>query len=88
MGRGLPDRPSSLPDGIIKVPINLWPTAYRFQKGNRIRVQVSSGAFRRFARNLGTDEPLASAKTMKVADQSIFHGPEHPSALILPRVDL
>lgn len=37
---------------------------------------------------LGKDEPLATATKMKVADQSIFHDPEHPSALILPIIDL
>jgi putative CocE/NonD family hydrolase len=86
--RMFPDRPSPQPDGIIKVTINLWPTAYSFKKGHQIRVQVSSGAFPRFARNLGTDEPLVTAKTIKVADQSIFHDPKHPSALILPIIDL
>ncbi len=86
--RLFPDRPAHQPDGIIKVTINLWPTAYRFQKGHHIRVQVSSGAFPRFARNLGTDEPLATATTIKVANQSIFHDPERPSALILPIINL
>jgi len=86
--RLFPGRPSPQPDGIINVTVNLWPTAYRFQKGHSIRVQVSSGAFPRFARNLGTDEPLATATKMKAADQSIFHDPEHPSALILPVIDL
>jgi putative CocE/NonD family hydrolase len=86
--RLFPDKPSPQPDGIIKVTINLWPTAYQFQKGHNIRVQVSSAAFPRFARNLGTDESLATATTIKVADQSIFHDPEHPSALILPIIDL
>jgi uncharacterized protein len=51
-------------------------------------VQISSGAFPRFARNLGTDEPLATATTMNIADQSIFHDPEHPSAAILPMIVL
>jgi len=86
--RVFPERPFPQPDGIIKVTINLWPTAYRFGKGHQIRVQVSSGAFPRFARNLGTDEPLATATKMKVADQSIFHDPEHLSALILPIMNL
>ena len=85
--RLFPNRPSPEPDGIIKVSINLWPTAYQFQKGHNIRIQVSSGAFPRFARNLGTNEPLTTATTIKVADQSIFHDPKHPSAVILPMID-
>lgn len=86
--RLFPDRPSAQADGTIKVTVNLWPTAYHFAKGHQMRVQVSSGASPRFARNLGTDEPLGTATTMKVAEQSIYHDPEHPSVLILPIMDL
>jgi len=82
-----PDDPVTGPDGCRKVSIDLWPTANRFKAGHRIRVQVSSGAFPRFARNLGTGEPLATGTKMKVADQQIFHDPAHPSAVILPILD-
>ena len=82
--RLFPGRPVANSDGSRTVVIDMWPTAYRFRAGHRIRVQVSSGAFPRFARNLGTGEPLATATTMKVAEQSIFHDPDHPSAVILP----
>jgi len=64
--------------------VRLWPTAYRFRRGHRIRVQVSSGAFPRYNRNPGTGEPRASATTLRAADQEVFHDPEHPSAVILP----
>ena len=30
-----------------RTTVQLWPTAYRFNRGHRIRVQVSSGAFPR-----------------------------------------
>jgi predicted acyl esterase len=64
--------------------VRLWPTAYRFARGHRIRVQVSSGAFPRYARNTGTGEPIAGAVTLRAADQAVFHDPDHPSAVILP----
>ena len=64
--------------------VRLWPTAYRFRRGHRIRVQVSSGAFPRYNRNPGTGEPRATATTLRAADQEVFHDPEHPSAVILP----
>ena len=38
-------------DGSFKVEIDLWPTAYRFRPGHRIRLQVSSGAHPRFAQS-------------------------------------
>ena len=64
--------------------VALWPTAHCFKRGHRIRVQVSSGAFPRYARNTGTGEPHATAITLDAADQSVYHDPERPSAVILP----
>jgi putative CocE/NonD family hydrolase len=71
-------------DEISCATVQLWPTAYRFKLGHRIRVQVSSGAFPRYARNPGTGEPLATATTLEAADQKVYHDTAHPSALILP----
>jgi putative CocE/NonD family hydrolase len=71
-------------DGVATVVVNLWPAGHVFRRGHRIRVQVSSGAHPRFARNLGGGEPLGIATAMHVADQEIWHDPEHPSAILLP----
>ena len=71
-------------DGIHRIQIELWPTAYHFQKGERLRLQVSSGAHPRFARNLGSGEPVATGTSMRVADQAVYHDPEHPSSILLP----
>ncbi|MFI6624489.1 CocE/NonD family hydrolase [Streptomyces sp. NPDC050528] len=64
--------------------VQLWPTAHHFERGHRIRVQISSGAFPRYNRNLGTGEPRATATTLRAADQQVLHTPAHPSAVILP----
>jgi uncharacterized protein len=71
-------------DSPREVTIGLWPTAYRFQRGHRIRVQVSSGAFPRYARNPGTGEPHATASRLLAADQSVYHDESRPSAITLP----
>ena len=71
-------------DEITCVTVRLWPTAHRFGRGHRIRVQVSSGAFPRYARNPGTGEPRATATTLRAADQAVHHDPARPSAVILP----
>jgi uncharacterized protein len=81
--RIVPSRPSPQRDGGLLVAIELWPTACRFRRGHRIRLQVSSGAHPRWARNPGSGEPLAIATTLRVAEQSVYHDPAHPSALIL-----
>jgi uncharacterized protein len=78
-----PDQPTAAADGTLPLVIDLWPTAHRFQRGHRLRLQVSSGAHPRYARNTGSGEPLASATKLLVADQSIYHDPDHPSAFIL-----
>jgi len=74
-------------DGSLHLTIALWPTAYHFRKGQRIRVQVSSGAHPRFARNTGSGEPLTTAMKLSVADQHVYHDPDHPSAIVLPVLD-
>jgi uncharacterized protein len=71
-------------DGVRHIHVALWPTAYRFSKGQRLRVQVSSGAHPRFARNPGSGEPTATATKLFVAEQAVFHDPTHPSAILLP----
>jgi putative CocE/NonD family hydrolase len=71
-------------DELTRAEVALWATAHRFKRGHRIRVQVSSGAFPRFARNTGTGEPHLTATTLRAADQETYHDPAHPSAIILP----
>jgi hypothetical protein len=66
------------------ITVPMWPTAYRFKRGHRIRVQVSSGAFPRYARNPGTGEPHATATALRAADQSVYHDLQRPSAIVLP----
>jgi hypothetical protein len=82
--RARPEQPTPEADGCLRVCFDLWPTAHRFRSGHRIRLQVSSGAHPLFARNLGTSEPLATGITMRVAEQSVYHDPAHPSAITLP----
>lgn len=75
-------------DNIWRLEFQLHATAHRFPRGHRLRVQVSSGAHPRYARNTGTDEPLREARTLLAADIEIFHDAAHPSALALPVVEL
>ena len=66
-----PGCPVPQADGSLRIQIDLWPTAYRFRRGQRMRVQGCSGAHPRFARNLGSGEPLATATMLQVADQTV-----------------
>ena len=71
-------------DGILAVDVELYPTAYRIQAGHRIRVQVSGGAFPRFARNFGTAEPFGAATTAVRCRFEIHHDSRHPACILLP----
>ncbi len=82
-----PDSPALEADGSLKLALALWPAAHRFRRGHRLRLQISSGAHPRFARNPGTGEPLGTAIRLVAADQSVYHDPEHPSAVVLSVVD-
>jgi uncharacterized protein len=71
-------------DGAWAVAFNLWPIAHRFAAGHRIRLQVSSGAHPRYARNPGTGEDPATATQLRAVEVELLHDREHPSALVLP----
>jgi putative CocE/NonD family hydrolase len=65
----------------LPVRVTLSPTACRIERNHRIRLQVSSGAHPRFARNPGTGDPTATADRLVPAEQRVHHGPERRSCL-------
>jgi putative CocE/NonD family hydrolase len=67
-------------NGARTVTVDLAGVAHRVRAGHRLRVQVSSGAHPRFARNTGTGEPLATATALRVVDVEICHA----SQIVLP----
>lgn len=71
-------------DGIMAVDVELYPTAYRVQAGHRIRLQVSGGAFPRYARNLGTAEPFGTAVSAHRCRFEVFADALHPACVVLP----
>jgi len=78
-----PNKPESDSSGVRRIAIECWPTAYRFNQGHKIQLIVASGAHPRYARNLGTGEPLATATNMVPAHQEILHGVTYGSSLSL-----
>lgn len=62
-------RSHNVTDGYVRIGtdtptplrIELDPIAHRFRAGHQIRLLIAGGSFPRFARNLGTVEPLATA---------------------------
>ena len=66
------------------VRIELDPTAHRFRAGSRIRVLIAGGSHPRFARNLGTSEPLVSGRELMVSTHTVHLGDGGVSRLVLP----
>jgi predicted acyl esterase len=75
-------------NGVMEVELALHATAHCFQRRHSIRVQVSSGAHPRYARNTGTGEPIGQTTTLVAADVEIFHDHKHKALITLPVYDL
>jgi putative CocE/NonD family hydrolase len=72
------------PGEICKLTIDAGVTGNVFQKGHRIRMEISSSNFPRFDRNPNTGEPVADATELRKAAQTIYHDARRPSYLLLP----
>ena len=64
--------------------ISLWETSMLFRAGHRIRLEISSSNFPRYARNQNTGLPLGTSAKIKQAEQTIHHDVDCPSYLLLP----
>jgi uncharacterized protein len=72
-------------DDSWRVAFDLWPMGHRFGAGHLIRLQVSSGAHPRYARNPGTGADPFAATVLRPVDVEILHDQAHPSHVSLPR---
>ena len=83
LDRVAPGRFEQLADGSWRVTFALWPIAHRFAAGRRIRLQVSSGAHPRYARNPGTGDDPNVATRLVAVELEVLRDAEHPSAVTL-----
>ena len=72
------------PDEIYQFNIDLWSTSYMIPTGHKLRLEISSSNFPRFARNLNNGEPFGMSSAIVIADQKIYFGEKYPSRLLLP----
>ncbi|BBZ48604.1 hydrolase [Mycobacterium heidelbergense] len=63
------------------VSVELDGIAHRFRAGSRIRVLIAGGWFPRYARNLGTGEPVLTGRQSRPATHAVRYG---RSRLLLP----
>ena len=74
------------PGKVYTVRIHLYPTSNLFQKGHRIRLDISSSNFPRFDLNPNTGEPLQEHRRMVPADNTVHHDRARASHVVLPIV--
>ena len=73
-----------VPERIYEFEIVMYPTSNVFAAGHRIRLDVSSSNFPRFDVNPNTGGPLGRDRRLVIAENAIYHDPEHPSHIVLP----
>jgi putative CocE/NonD family hydrolase len=84
------ERPASLPAGeIAPIAIDLWSTSNVYLAGHRIRIEVSSSCFPKFARNSNTGGDVAGEgrDAYQIAVNRVYHDAEHPSHVLLPLIE-
>ena len=64
--------------------IEMYPTSLVFQRGHRIRVDISSSNFPRFDVNPNTGEPLNDNRRWRTAENSVYYGGGRASQIVLP----
>ncbi len=81
------DRPElATPGEVYPITIDAGATSNVFRSGHRIRLEIASSNFPRFDRNPNTGRAIADEAELRIARQSVYHGGQYPSALMLPVV--
>lgn len=75
------------PGDVRTIRIELDPMAHRFNTKHQVRLQVSGGAFPRFARNSGTGEVPGTTTALAPVSHTIHHGAGRRSSITLPRIN-
>ncbi len=84
--RGGRDKPPQLmsADEVYELRFKLGAYSLYFEKGHRIRLQVTSSSFPRYERNLNTGGNNFDETKGVIAVNRVHHEAAHPSRLILP----
>jgi putative CocE/NonD family hydrolase len=81
------ERGEPLQPGVpAQLTLDLAGTSNVFERGHRIRLEVSSSNFPRFDRNTNTGANIATDPEVVVATNTVFHDAARPSYITLPVV--
>ena len=73
-------------DNVYKVDLTPMSTSNYFKKGHRIRIEISSSNFPRFARNLNTGGNNYDEKEGVIAHNKVHHSSKYTSQIRLPMI--
>jgi uncharacterized protein len=88
-GRDPDDVEMMTPGKPEELHIDLWNTAFTFEKGHKIQVTVTSSNSTKFQVNPNTGESFGAEpkSAPRIATNTIYFDKAHPSAMILPVLD-
>lgn len=79
------EKPAMMKSGeIYKIRIEAFPTSNLFQRGHRLRVDISSSNFPHFDANPNSGEPEGIAEHPRVATNRVYLDRTRPSHVLLP----
>jgi hypothetical protein len=79
------DKPEMMtPDGVFTIKPTPMTTSTLFDRGHRIRVEITSSDFPKFVRNLNTGGANENESTWVVANNTIHHAGQNASYIELP----
>lgn len=84
---GMDERELLVPGEVYRLTVELGSTAIRIPQGHRLRVEVSSSNFPKFDRNPNTGEDPLRASVLEKVTQTVYHGGDYPSHIVLPVVE-
>ena len=71
------------PGETYRLEVDLWYTCHVFQAGHRIRIEIASSAFPKYAVNTNTGNDLATDSATVIAENTIRHGGRYDSHVTL-----
>lgn len=74
------------PGDVYTITFDIGNNGHLFEAGHSIRVDISSGNFPKYDRNLNTGGVLYKESTWVVAENTVYHDADNPSYLMLPVV--
>jgi len=84
---GTDERELLEPGEVYRLAVELGSTAIRIPQGHRLRLEVSSSNFPKYDRNPNTGEDPLRASVLHQVTQTVHHGGDYPSHIVLPVVE-